>query len=238
MGAVTAATRNGSAKKPSPSPSPAAATKSLLKERAYSELKQCIQDSTFQPGAFLSERQLASRLGMSKTPVKAALERLEAEGFISVSPQQGIVVRELSVHEIVDLFQIRQALESFVLRSVAGRLTDDEANQVRENLKQQQRAAAANDIAAAVRLDADFHAMFCEFLGNQEIIRVMAQQRERVHRVIKRVFEQDADRLTGSCHEHTAIADAVIDGDADRAAAAISEHLHYGRQLLLSPRRR
>ena len=71
---------------------------------------------------------------MSKTPVKAALERLEAEGFISVSPQQGIVVRELSVREIADLYEIRAALESYTLRAVAGRLTADQVARVKANL--------------------------------------------------------------------------------------------------------
>jgi DNA-binding GntR family transcriptional regulator len=71
----------------------APAVRSLLKAKAYTEIKERIQNSTFAPGVFLSERKLSSLLGMSKTPIKAALERLEQEGFVAVSPQQGIVVR-------------------------------------------------------------------------------------------------------------------------------------------------
>src|ERR1700742_2672191 len=82
----------------------------LMKERAYDSLKQLILTETFEPGAFLSERQLAVRLKMSKTPVKAALERLESEGFIAVSPQQGIVVQDLTLEEIADHFEVREAL--------------------------------------------------------------------------------------------------------------------------------
>jgi DNA-binding GntR family transcriptional regulator len=212
--------------------------KSLLKQRAYDELKERILDGTFQPGAFLSERQLAAQLGMSKTPVKAALERLEAEGCIAGSPQQGIVVRDLSVQEIVDQFQVRLALETFVVRAIAGKLNEDETERVRENLRQQQRAAIDEDLPAAVLLDADFHAMLCEFLGNQEINRVMSQFRDKMHRVITRVFDLNAARLTSSQHEHQAIADAIFAGDADRAAQAVEEHLNYGKQFLLSPRRR
>lgn len=214
------------------------AGKSLLKLRAYDELKQWIQDASIPPGAFLSERQLATRLGMSKTPVKAALERLEAEGFLAVSPQQGIVVRDLALHEIVDQFEIRLALETFVLRAVAGRLKADEANSVREMLRMQERAAAKRDISGSIKLDADFHLMFCVFLGNQEIIRVMSQLREKIHRVISRAFSQDAERMVSSFREHAAIAKAVLDGDPDGAARAILDHLDYGKQILLSPRRR
>ncbi len=214
------------------------AEKSLLKQQAYDALKRSIQNATFEPGTFLSERQLAAQLGMSKTPVKAALERLEAEGFVAVSPQQGIVVRDLSIHELADQFEIRLALETFVLRAMAGKLSESEAGRVVENLRWQQEAAAACDIHRAVQLDADFHALFCEYFGNQEILRVMTQLRDKIHRAISRVLEQDPERLNSSYREHRAIAEAVLEGDGERAARALKEHLNYGKQFLLSPNRR
>lgn len=210
----------------------------LLKERAYSELKQLIQDVTFVPGEFLSERQLAGRLGMSKTPVKAALERLEMEGFIAVSPQQGIVVRELSVHEVADQFEIRLALETHVLQAVTGRLTDEQALVLKASLRQQKLAATRRDVVRLVEMDAEFHTLFCEFHGNMEIKRVMNQLREKIHRVIGRVFQHQPARLNSSCDEHEAIAEAVLAGDADLATQRIEEHLNYGRQFLLAPRGR
>ncbi len=214
----------------------AVADKSLLKDRAYTEIKQAILRSKFLPGAFLSERQLAGLLGMSKTPIKAALERLESEGFITVSPQQGIVVRDLSVHEIADQFEIRLALEAFVLRSLAGKLTTAQTTLVRKNLREQHQATKAIDRIAAIELDADFHGLFCEFLGNREILRVMLHLREKMHRVVSRVLEKTPERLRAGYHEHCAIAEAVITGRADQAAVALEEHLNYGKQLLLSPR--
>jgi DNA-binding GntR family transcriptional regulator len=110
------------------------AAASLLKERAYDELKRRILNDDYPPGSFLAERRLAEQLGMSKTPVKAALERLELEGFICVSPQQGIVVREFSVHEIADLYEIRAALESYTMRLIAGRLSEAQIARLRANL--------------------------------------------------------------------------------------------------------
>ena len=95
----------------------------LLKERAYSEIKQRLQAGEYASGTFLSERQLAIQLGMSKTPIRAALERLEQEGFVAISPHQGVIIRDLSVHEIADQYEFREALETFVARRMAGRLT-------------------------------------------------------------------------------------------------------------------
>ena len=83
--------------------------RNLLKDRAYTELKARILRGDCEPGTFLSERQIVGWLRMSKTPIRAALEKLETEGLVRVSPQQGILVREMSIHDIADQFEIRAA---------------------------------------------------------------------------------------------------------------------------------
>lgn len=208
----------------------------LLKETAYSRIKERLLSGEYPQGSFLSERQLADDLGMSKTPVKAALERLEAEGLIAVSPQQGIVVRELSLHEIADLYEIRAALESFALQTLAGRLTPAQVGRVRGNLAAQDRVRGTGDLMRGVELDAEFHMLFPEFLGNQEIIRVVRQLREKTQRVVTQVFRLCPTRLDSSYVEHDAIARAMIAGDGAKATALIVAHLELGKRLLLSPR--
>jgi DNA-binding GntR family transcriptional regulator len=210
--------------------------RSFLKEQAYERIKQRLLNNDYRPGSFLSERQLAQSLGMSKTPVKAALERLESEGFLSVSPQQGIVVRELSVHEIADQYEIRAVLESYTLRTLAGKLTADQVARVRANLAAQARLARSGNVAKAVELDAAFHAQFVEFLGNGEILRVIVQLREKMQRVITQVFRLCPARIATSYDEHAAIAAAVIAGDGNRAADLLVRHLELGKRLILSPR--
>jgi DNA-binding GntR family transcriptional regulator len=213
-----------------------AAPRSFLKDRAYELIKQRLLNDDYPPGSFLSERQLAENLRMSKTPVKAALERLEAEGFITVSPQQGIVVRELSVGEIADQYEIRAALESYTLRTLAGRLTPDQVARVRANLAAHAGLRGSGDVAKGVELDAGFHAQFVEFLGNGEILRVIVQLREKMQRVVTQVFRLCPSRIDTSYEEHAAIAAAVIDGDGGRAAELIGRHLELGKRLILSPR--
>lgn len=210
--------------------------RSFLKEQAYERIKQRLLNNDYPPGSFLSERQLAVNLGMSKTPVKGALERLEAEGFINVSPQQGIVVRELSIHEISDQYEIRTVLESYTLHALAGKLTPVQIATVQANLQAQAQIQASGDIAQGVELDAAFHTQFVEFLGNGEILRVIVQLREKIQRVVTQVFRLCPARLGTSYDEHAAIAAAVIDGDGARAAALLVEHLELGKRLIFSPR--
>jgi DNA-binding GntR family transcriptional regulator len=213
-----------------------ATRRSFLKEEAYERIKERLLNSDYPPGSFLSERQLAASLGMSKTPIKAALERLESEGFVSVSPQQGIVVRELSVREIADQYEIRAVLESYTLRTLAGRLTPEQVARVRANLEAQARLRGRPDVAKGVELDAAFHTQFVEFLGNGEALRVLVQLREKMQRVVTQVFRLCPARIDTSYDEHAAIAAAVIDGDGDRAAELLVRHLELGKQLILSPR--
>jgi DNA-binding GntR family transcriptional regulator len=208
----------------------------LLKERAYAEIKERILRGDFPASTFLSERHIASELDMSKTPVRAALERLELEGFVTISPQQGIIVRDLSVHDIADQYEIRAALETYVVRTVAGRLTPAQVGRLQANLDAQEANCGTGDVQRCVALDAEFHNLFCEFLGNQEILRVMGQLRAKVHRVIARVFTLNAARMASSYREHRAITEAVLRGDAALAARRVEEHLEYGKQCLLSPR--
>jgi DNA-binding GntR family transcriptional regulator len=210
--------------------------RSLLKEQAYERIKAKLLNDEYPPGSFLSERQLALHLGMSKTPVKAALERLESEGFITVSPQQGIVVRQFSLSEITDQYEIRVALESYAMRTLAGRLTAEQEERVRANLAAQARLRGTGEVMEGVALDAQFHSQFVEFLGNREILRVMDHLRERMQRIITRVFHLCPTRIETSHDEHVAIATAVIDGHGDRAADLIRLHLDLGKRLLLSPR--
>jgi DNA-binding GntR family transcriptional regulator len=210
--------------------------RSLLKDLAYEQIKRRLLNNDYPPGSFLSERQLAENLGMSKTPVKAALGRLESEGLISVSPQQGIVVRELTVGEIADQYEIRSALESYAVRSVAGQLTEDQVARVRGNLRAQARLRGTGNVSKGVELDAEFHSQFIEFLGNRELLRVVGQLREKMQRVVTQVFRICPTRMETSHEEHAAIASAVIQGDGNGAAEVVIRHLEAGKRLILSPR--
>jgi DNA-binding GntR family transcriptional regulator len=208
----------------------------LMRDQAYAAIKRFILDGDLAAGAFLAERQLAGQLRMSKTPVRAALQRLETEGFVTISPQQGIIIRDLTVHEIADQYEIRAALESYTLRTLAGRLTPKQVRRVELNLEAQRRLRGSGDVAKGVELDAAFHIQFAEFLGNQEILRVIGQLRDKMQRVVTQVFRVCPARLDTSFDEHAAIAAAVIAGDGARAAELVVQHLELGKQLILSPR--
>lgn len=207
-----------------------------LKEKAYHRLKRMIVDGGLKPGAFLSERQLGKTLGVSGSPVRAAIERLKAEGLLSVSPQRGTIVRELSFNEIADQFEFRAVIESYIAEKLAGNLSDAQKEQLQHQLDQQEAAATAvaPDVMQNVELDAEFHILLCKFLGNSEMLSSLLRIRDRMKQAILRVNWGHEERLPNSYREHLAIANAVFQGDGRRAAREMQQHLKYGRSFLLS----
>jgi DNA-binding GntR family transcriptional regulator len=208
-----------------------------LQKRAYAEVKRLIVTGEAAPGSFLSERQLGQRLGMSKTPVHVALERLAAEGFVSVSPQQGIVVRDMSIQDIIEHYEMRQAIESFVVRKLAGKLSPAQVKQLRASLAEQKKSLRAEDMRHSVELDAEFHLMLCGFVANSQLTRFIEQSRERIHQVILRAAQLDPARMQDSLDEHTRIVESMIEGHAEQAGNEMVTHLERGKQRHLNPRR-
>ena len=215
---------------------PRPSTRPTLATRAYDDLKNLLMKGAYAPGDFLTEGELARRLKMSKTPVRTALTRLEMDGFVTVSPQQGIVVRESSIHEVLDIFDIRMALETFVVRRLASTIAPPQVERLRANLEAQSRAAKEHDNPATTRLDTEFHLMLCEFAGNQEIRDVMERMRAKLHRIILGIQNKNPARILEGNREHEAIAEAIIQGKGEDAARLVVQHLEWGKKYLLAPK--
>jgi DNA-binding GntR family transcriptional regulator len=215
---------------------PRPATRPTLAQRAYEDLKALFLKGTYSPGDFLTEGELSRRLRMSKTPVRTALTRLEMDGFVTVSPQQGIVVREPSIHEVIDLFDIRTALETFVVKRLSTTITSEQIARLRANLEAQGKAVKERDNAESTKLDTEFHLMLCEFAGNREILEVMERLRSKLHRVILGIQNKNPERISDGWREHEAIADAIFQGRGDQAAQRVVLHLEWGKKFLVASR--
>ena len=219
------------------SPAPDArlsATRLLLKERAYQELKAWIQTGHITPHSTLSERQLAERLGMSKTPIRAALENLEAQGLVTVSPQKGIFVRELSAREIAELFDVRAAIEPFIVAQFArSSSTNSLREELESNLRQQLLAAQSEDAVTATQLDIAFHRLLAKLLQNREMMVWLERTFDKLHRSVLHVNRLSPGRLQKSYEDHAAVANSILEGRPDEAARLMREHLSFGRCFLL-----
>lgn len=208
-----------------------------LKEQAYLRLRDLVLSGEMAEIPFLSERKLAQRLGMSNTPVRSAVERLEQEGILTIGPQKGIAVRELTDREIRDHYEIREAVEVLVVRKLAGRLTTDQLSELRANVDAMEARLEAGEMHEFITLDGDYHLLLAACAGNADVEQLLLRLRNRIFRVITRVIQHVPHRLRPSVDEHRRIIDLLERGDADGAAAVMSDHLRLGLQALLPKRR-
>jgi DNA-binding GntR family transcriptional regulator len=206
----------------------------MLKDRAFEEIKALIQTGQITSESTLSERHLAARLGMSKTPIRAALENLESQGLVTVSPQRGIFVRELSAREIAELFDVRMAVESVIAVQLArSALTTSQQEAIKANLRLQAAAAESEDFLAATELDVAFHRLLAALLDNREMMTWLERCFDRLHRSILQVNRLAPGRLPESKKDHDGIAKAIIKGLPEDAARLMKDHLSFGRRFLL-----
>lgn len=204
-----------------------------LKERAYEQLRALVLSDELPVGAITSERQLVARMEMSKTPIRVALERLERDGLIEILPQRGVRVRALTDKEVADHFDLRIALETWVAARLAHLLSDAVRQRLHAALDEQRDALDADDLDRFRLADADFHDLLAQLTGNDEIVRTMRVQRERLSRIVHRILEREPRRAQESLAEHAAIVAALEARDDEQAAARMREHLRWGRRFLV-----
>ncbi len=195
-------------------------------------LREAILTGRYAPGTRLVQDDLAEAFGISRIPLREALRRLEGEGLVVISPNRGAIVRPLVPKDVVDLYDLRLALETLALRRAAERFVDLRAS-TRTRQTEARRAIAARNMPALFRLDRDFHADLAAASDNPHLIAALERQWSQIMRVMHAYF-QVANYPTDVWHEHEAIADAVAHGQADLAVELLRTHLSESRDRILT----
>jgi DNA-binding GntR family transcriptional regulator len=203
-----------------------------LRQAVYEALVELVVDGRLQPGEHLVETELARQLGVSRQPVREALHRLEAEGWVDLRPNQGAFVHVPTDEEVDELLDVRELLEMETARLAAQAATADEVAQLREICHQGAAAVEAGDPGGFVALNNEFHAGLAEVAGNT----VLAGLAEIVSRRVRWYYRLVAPlRGHESCAEHLAMVDAIAAGDAERAAQIARKHTERTRKAYHRP---
>ncbi|MFS0724378.1 GntR family transcriptional regulator [Paenibacillus sp. 1P07SE] len=205
-----------------------------LKEKAYAVLRSLIMQGELRSGEFLSERMLVERMEMSRTPIRAALERLEAEGHVTYTPNRGIFVSEVTIDKAIDVYDFRMIIESSIARKLASRkLTDDVRQWFKESLARQWACVEADDTMQFAKEDSEFHRQLVYAYDNKEIIVTMDRLQDKLYRIALNVLRKDANRIKISYEDHASLIKLIEQGQGDEAAAALIQHLEFGKRILL-----
>lgn len=199
-------------------------------ERVTRLLRDQIVDGDRAPGSRLVERELAAALGVSRVPVREALQTLAAEGLVTPRPRSWAVVRTFTDRDLLDLVEVRSAIEVLTVRLAAERGTADQLDVAAAALDREAGGAHLGDATAARRAAADFHEAVAAMAGNTVLDEISALTASRMRWMLGQ-----HDDLGGMVAEHTALLDAIRDGDVEGADRLTRDHL---RSSLASARAR
>jgi len=195
-----------------------------LTDRAYADLEELIVTLKLAPGATVSEAELSAQLGIGRTPIREALQRLARERLVVILPRRGVIVSEINVKSQLRLLEVRRELERLTARSAARRATDEEREQFREIVRNFEKSARANDDVAFMRTDRDFNNLCSQASHNEFALGAMSLMHSLSRRFWYIHYKQAAD-MPVTAKLHADIARAIADGDADRAAKATDKLL-------------
>jgi DNA-binding GntR family transcriptional regulator len=203
-------------------------------DRAYATLRGQILDGELAAGTVLGEVEQAARLGVSRTPLREALSRLAADGLVAAHSGRGVVVTDVPVDRIVELFEVRGALEEQAARLAARRRDPAVFERLQVELRRAHELLETHDparheyYALVARLDDAIDAA----VQNPLLVSTLAGVRTHVAR-IRRLSHDDPDRLREAAREHLMIVDAIVDGSESLAAHATQLHLHRSLKHIL-----
>ncbi|MFI5684222.1 GntR family transcriptional regulator [Streptomyces sp. NPDC051636] len=198
-----------------------------LRDRVYEALLELITTRALQPGQHLVESELAGHLGVSRQPVREALQRLNTEGWVDLRPAQGAFVHEPTEEEADQLLTVRTLLEAEAARLAAAN-ADDEAITAFDELLLRGRSAVANrDMAGAVALNSVFHARIMELSGNAVLAELGRQVERRVRWLYTPVVRSRGEQ---SWKEHEELVEAIARRDEERATRVMREHTEHTRR--------
>ncbi|GAA1551350.1 GntR family transcriptional regulator [Streptomyces globosus] len=214
---------------PAPATAPVAAPASApvaasAADRVYRHVKEHVLDRRYEGGTLLTEGGLATAVGVSRTPVREALLRLQAEGLLRLYPKKGALVLPVSAQEIADVVETRLLVEEFTVRRAVP-APPALLDRLEALVGEQRRHAAAGDAAAFSAADRAFHAEIVRGSGNAILSGLYDQLRDRQLRMGTALLHDRPDRVERSLAEHAGILAALRAGDAEAAAAAVRAHV-------------
>src|SRR5262249_28836370 len=195
-----------------------------LTERAYQAISRAIANLELKPGEALKQDHLARWLSISRTPVREALRRLEQDGIIQTVPGRGLVVTELTVKDVEDMLEMLRLMDAHAAELAAQRRTQEQADRLAAVARDLLAAAERHDVEAWSIADKPYHEIVLAASGNALLRQTIQDVRRRLHRITINSGTRP-ERLLACTHEHMEVADAIVRGDAETAAALMREHI-------------
>ncbi len=203
-----------------------------LEEQVTSTLEEEILTGKLANGTALTEQSLSTRLGVSRTPIRAALHTLAEEGLISLVPNKGAVVVGVTRDDLVDIYRIRMRLEGLASATAAVRISEGDVERLRNSVELAEFYISKNDTEHLKELDTEFHSIIYRASGNRMLNKTLSELHRKITSYRKMSLAAPG-RLERSAREHREILEAIEAHDAERADRLTSEHIAAALENML-----
>lgn len=204
-----------------------------LRELVYEELKKRILTGEITPGTRLMEVDLASDMGVSRTPIREAIRKLEKERLVTIEPRKGAYASELDIKDVIDILEVRQEMEGLAAGLAAKRMENKGKIKLTEIGDKYKIAVMAGDASEMIKYDTEFHRIIVEACDNNILVQMIEQLQELVLR-FRYMYYEDTKRVQMQPNEHQVIIDAVCAGEAEEARRAAITHIDNLKEFVMT----
>lgn len=195
-----------------------------LREIVYEELKRQIMVGEIAPGTRMMEVDLADEMGVSRTPVREAIRKLEKEGLVTIEPRRGAYASDISAKEMVDVLEVRQDLEGMAAGLAAQKIKGSDRDQLMEVTRLYREAVESGDVEEIIKRDEEFHKYIVGLSDNKTLIKMVSQVQELALR-FRYIYYEDFSRFKNQPVEHQQIVEAILSGDTESARRYADAHV-------------
>lgn len=203
-----------------------------LRDIVFENIREAIMEGTLRPGERLMEIQLAEQLGVSRTPVREAIRKLELEGLVVMLPRKGAYVASISKKDLVDILELRVGLEGLAAFYAAERISSEAIENLEQISRDLENYVYQNDVTNMLKKDEEFHNAIFESTGNARLKSTMLSIWEPVYR-FRLKYMSDYSSAVNIVDEHNRIIEALKKGEADLAEKLAKEHIEKAEQFMI-----
>lgn len=195
-----------------------------LRDVVFNTLRQAILRGELKPGERLMEIQLANKLGVSRTPIREAIRKLELEGLVLMIPRRGAEVAEITEKSLRDVLEVRDALEVLCVELACDRIAKEDIQALKDAAKEFEMALQGGDVTEYAEADVKFHDIIYYATDNQKLIQLLYNLREQMYRYrVEYLKRKDVHSILLEEHEH--IIECIEKKDKEAARLAIRTHI-------------
>ena len=195
-----------------------------LRDVVFNTLRQAILRGELKPGERLMEIQLANKLGVSRTPIREAIRKLELEGLVLMIPRRGAEVAEITEKSLRDVLEVRRALEELSVKLACERITEEQIGELKAAAKDFEEVLKSGDVTAYAEADVKFHDIIYYATDNQRLISLLYNLREQMYRYRVEYLKRD-DVHEKLLQEHQYIIEMLESRNQEEAIAAVCKHI-------------